>query len=42
MSAVSSEPNQPGAEPGQEKAGLLQPQTVFVILDSSETLNLVR
>uniref|UniRef100_A0A3Q3W8E4 BHLH domain-containing protein n=1 Tax=Mola mola TaxID=94237 RepID=A0A3Q3W8E4_MOLML len=42
MSAISSEPNQTGAEPGQEKAGVLQPQTVFVILDSSETLNLVR
>ncbi|KAM9350261.1 transcription factor E3a [Symphorus nematophorus] len=30
------------AEPQQEAAGLLQPQTVFVILDSAETLNLVR
>ncbi|XP_029910877.1 transcription factor E3a [Myripristis murdjan] len=37
----TGEQNRAGAEPSQE-AGSLQPQTVFVILDSSETLNLVR
>ncbi|KAL7397874.1 hypothetical protein ABVT39_001126 [Epinephelus coioides] len=44
MSAVSSDqiPNRTGAEPEQLEAGILQPQTVFVILDSAETLNLVR
>lgn len=48
MSAVSSEQtqageqNRTGAEPELQKAGVLEPQTVFVILDSSETLNLVR
>ncbi|CAJ1085672.1 hypothetical protein L3Q82_003676 [Xyrichtys novacula] len=48
MSAVSpdqvqtGEPNRTGAEPQQQEAGILQPQTVFVILDSAETLNLVR
>lgn len=48
MSAVSpehvrtGEQNRTGDEPELQKAGLLQPQTVFVILDSSETLNLVR
>lgn len=48
MSAVSSEQNQAGeqnrtgTEPELQKAGVLEPQTVFVILDSSETLNLVR
>lgn len=44
MSAVSSDqiPNRTGAEPEQQEAGILQPQTVFVILDSAETLNLVR
>ncbi|KAG7220394.1 hypothetical protein INR49_018232 [Caranx melampygus] len=31
-----------GAEPEQQEAGILQPQTVFVILDSAETLNLVQ
>ncbi|XP_070696173.1 transcription factor E3a [Pempheris klunzingeri] len=31
-----------GAVPEQQGAGVLQPQTVFVILDSPETLNLVR
>ncbi|XP_056240720.1 transcription factor E3a isoform X2 [Seriola aureovittata] len=31
-----------GAEQEQQEAGILQPQTVFVILDSAETLNLVR
>ncbi|KAK5864114.1 hypothetical protein PBY51_001081 [Eleginops maclovinus] len=30
------------SEPEQTEAGLLQPQTVFVILDSAETINLVR
>ncbi|GLD69112.1 transcription factor E3-like protein [Lates japonicus] len=34
--------NRTGAEPEQQDAGILQPQTVFVILDSAETLNLVR
>ncbi|XP_029994951.1 transcription factor E3-like [Sphaeramia orbicularis] len=29
-------------DPQEEEAGVLQPQTVFVILDSAETLNLVR
>lgn len=48
MSAVSpeqvqtGEPSRTGAEADPQKAGILQPQTVFVILDSSETLNLVR
>ena len=48
MSAVSSDQtqtgdkNSTGAEPEQQEAGILQPQTVFVILDSAETLNLVR
>lgn len=48
MSAVSpehihtGEQNRTGGEPELHQAGLLQPQTVFVILDSSETLNLVR
>ncbi|XP_056897339.1 transcription factor E3a isoform X1 [Takifugu flavidus] len=48
MSAVSPEPihagaqNRTGDEPELQKVGVLQPQTVFVILDSSETLNLVR
>ncbi|TDH11068.1 hypothetical protein EPR50_G00081640 [Perca flavescens] len=45
MSAVNSDQilNRTGAEPEQqEEAGILQQQTVFVILDSAETLNLVR
>nr|XP_020444491.1 transcription factor E3-like [Monopterus albus] len=44
MSAVSSDQtqNRPGPEPDQQEVGILQPQTVFVILDSSETLSLVR
>ncbi|XP_078110242.1 transcription factor E3a isoform X2 [Sander vitreus] len=45
MSAVNSDQilNRTGAElEQQEEAGILQPQTVFVILDSAETLNLVR
>ncbi|XP_045913068.1 transcription factor E3a isoform X3 [Micropterus dolomieu] len=48
MSAVSSdqtqtgEQNRTGVELEQQDAGILQPQTVFVILDSAETLNLVR
>uniref|UniRef100_UPI0037E8A5E3 transcription factor E3a n=1 Tax=Semicossyphus pulcher TaxID=241346 RepID=UPI0037E8A5E3 len=48
MSAVSSdqtqtgEQNRTGAYPEQQEARILQPQTVFVILDSAETLNLVR
>lgn len=50
MSAVrpehvhTGERNRAGDEPRAElqKAGLLQPQTVFVVLDSSETLNVVR
>lgn len=48
MSAVSpehiqtGEQNRTGDEPELQKVGLLEPQTVFVILDSSETLNLVR
>ncbi|XP_018542993.1 transcription factor E3a [Lates calcarifer] len=48
MSAVSpdqiqtGEQNRTGAEPEQQDTGILQPQTVFVILDSAETLNLVR
>nr|XP_046252541.1 transcription factor E3a [Scatophagus argus] len=48
MSAVSAdqiqtvEQNRAGAEPEQQEARILQPQTVFVILDSAETLNLVR
>ncbi|XP_074538383.1 transcription factor E3a [Halichoeres trimaculatus] len=50
MSAVSpdhvqvqtGELSRTGAEPEPQGAGILQPQTVFVILDSAETLNLVR
>lgn len=49
MSAVSpelvpiGEPSRAGAEAeSQQAAGILQPQTVFVILDPAETLNLVR
>ncbi|XP_026223151.1 transcription factor E3a [Anabas testudineus] len=46
MSAVSSDHIQTGeqnrVESDQQEAGVLQPQTVFVILDSAETLNLVR
>ncbi|KAM8754873.1 transcription factor E3a isoform 2-T2 [Acanthopagrus schlegelii] len=44
MSAVSPDQIQPGEEnrTGAEEAGILQPQTVFVILDSAETVNLVR
>uniref|UniRef100_A0A3Q1FU01 Transcription factor binding to IGHM enhancer 3a n=1 Tax=Acanthochromis polyacanthus TaxID=80966 RepID=A0A3Q1FU01_9TELE len=48
MSAVSpnqtqnGEPNRAGTEPEQGEGGVLHPQTVFVILDSAETLNLVR
>lgn len=50
MSSVSAElvpigePIQAGAEEAesQQAAGILQPQTVFVILDSAETLNLVQ
>ncbi|XP_060914432.1 transcription factor E3a isoform X2 [Labrus mixtus] len=52
MSAVSPEQIQPGEQnragaeldyqQQEEEAGILQPQTVFVILDSAETLNLVR
>ncbi|KAK2850939.1 hypothetical protein Q5P01_007215 [Channa striata] len=48
MSAVSSDLIQTGDHKGteadldQEEAAILQPQTVFVILDSAETLNLVR
>lgn len=48
MSAVSpehiqtGEQNRTGDESELQKVGLLEPQTVFVILDSSETLNLVR
>ncbi|KAF3696324.1 Transcription factor E3 [Channa argus] len=48
MSAVSSDHLQTGdqkrtgVEPDQQEAAILQPQTVFVILDSAETLNLVR
>ncbi|XP_061591697.1 transcription factor E3a [Cololabis saira] len=43
MSAVSADQQvRPGAEPGPRGDGALQPQTVFVILDSAETLNLVR
>ncbi|XP_029283122.1 transcription factor E3-like, partial [Cottoperca gobio] len=44
MSAVSSDQIQKraGTEPEQLEAGVLQPQTVFVILDSAETINLVR
>ncbi|XP_068600559.1 transcription factor E3a [Brachionichthys hirsutus] len=38
MAAPKSDLVQTGPEP----AGILQPQTVFVILDSSETVNLVR
>ncbi|XP_056278004.1 microphthalmia-associated transcription factor-like [Pseudoliparis swirei] len=41
MSAVGSDQNRNRTAELQE-AGLLQPQTVFVILDSAETLNLVR
>ncbi|XP_035501118.1 transcription factor E3a [Scophthalmus maximus] len=48
MSGVSSvqvqtgEVNQTGAESVRQEAGILQPQTVFVILDSAETLNLIQ
>ncbi|XP_034027730.1 transcription factor E3a [Thalassophryne amazonica] len=48
MSTVSSnqlktrEPNRTVSGSDQQEAGILQPQTVFVILDSAETLNLVR
>ncbi|XP_072223371.1 transcription factor E3a [Leuresthes tenuis] len=48
MSAISSsqvrtgEQNPNGAELDHPEAAVLQPQTVFVILDSAETLNLVR
>ncbi|XP_008293468.1 transcription factor E3a [Stegastes partitus] len=48
MSAVSpdqtqtGEPDRTGAESEQREGDVLQPQTVFVILDSAETLNLVR
>ncbi|XP_068454732.1 transcription factor E3a [Clinocottus analis] len=44
MSAVDSDqyPNRTEAETDPQEAGVLQPQTVFVILDSAETLNLVR
>ncbi|XP_068588222.1 transcription factor E3a [Cebidichthys violaceus] len=44
MSAVSSDQNRTriGADPEPQEAGILQPQTVFVILDSAETLNVVR
>ncbi|XP_053170857.1 microphthalmia-associated transcription factor-like, partial [Scomber japonicus] len=41
MSAVNSEHLMSG-DPEQLEAGILQQQTVFVILDSAETLNLVR
>ncbi|XP_076596672.1 transcription factor E3a [Chaetodon auriga] len=48
MSTVSSdqihtgEQNRTGAEPEEQEAGIVPPQTVFVILDSADTLNLVR
>ncbi|XP_034392256.1 transcription factor E3a isoform X2 [Cyclopterus lumpus] len=44
MSAVGSDQNRnrTAADPELQEAGVLQPQTVFVILDSAETLNLVR
>lgn len=48
MSAVipeqvrSEQGSRSGAEPEQPEAGVLQPQTVFVILDPAETLNVVR
>ncbi|XP_051282664.1 transcription factor E3a isoform X2 [Dicentrarchus labrax] len=44
MSAVSSDQIQSrtGAEPEHQEAGILQPQTVFVLLDSAESINLVR
>ncbi|XP_044065927.1 transcription factor E3a isoform X1 [Siniperca chuatsi] len=38
----TGEQNRTGVELEQQEAGILQPQTVFVILDSAETLNLVR
>ncbi|XP_044206440.1 transcription factor E3a [Thunnus albacares] len=41
MSTVSSDQLKTGDQ-DQLEAGILQPQTVFVILDSAETLNLVR
>ncbi|CAK6975923.1 transcription factor E3a [Scomber scombrus] len=41
MSAVNSDHLMSG-DPEQLEAGILQQQTVFVILDSAETLNLVR
>ncbi|XP_037336135.1 transcription factor E3a [Pungitius pungitius] len=44
MSAVTSDQfrDGTGAEPQQHETGTLQPQTVFVLLDSAETINLVR
>lgn len=45
MSAVSSDHIQTGEQSrveSDDQEGILQPQTVFVILDSAETLNLVR
>ncbi|XP_072305510.1 transcription factor E3-like [Eucyclogobius newberryi] len=39
---LCAERSRAGAEPEVTEAGLLQPQTVFVILDSAESLNLVR
>ncbi|KAM8862497.1 transcription factor E3a isoform 2-T2 [Spinachia spinachia] len=44
MSAVSSDQfrNGTAAEPDQRETGILQPQTVLVLLDSAETINLVR
>lgn len=44
MSAVSSDQNRTriGADPEPQEAGILQPQTVFVLLDSAESLNVVR
>ncbi|KAF7647752.1 hypothetical protein LDENG_00167200 [Lucifuga dentata] len=38
----TGEQNRTGGEPEQQEARALQPQTVFVILDSAETLNVVR
>lgn len=46
MSAVSSDHIQTGeqnrVESDQQEAGILHPHTVFVILDSAETLNLLQ
>nr|XP_019964401.1 PREDICTED: transcription factor E3-like [Paralichthys olivaceus] len=44
MSGVTSDQvlSRTGAEPERQEAGILQPQTVFVILDSAETLDLLR